>query len=262
MRPQVESLAAEGDPGMPLAAVATRLSATGLRKSYRKRMVVKDASFEVRQGEVVGLLGPNGAGKTTCFRMVVGLTRAEAGSVHLGDFDLTDLPMHRRCRLGMGYLPQEPSIFRKLTVRQNFTAILELTRCPKGERRAREDALLSEFNLDTVQDSAGETLSGGERRRAEIARSLIPAPRFMLFDEPFAGVDPLAVGEIQGLIRRLRARGLGILISDHNARETLAIADRVYLIAEGGILEDGTPQEIAASPRARALYLGETFRLH
>jgi lipopolysaccharide export system ATP-binding protein len=262
MRAQTQPVLLEDEPNAPLAAVPNLLSATGLRKRYRNRVVVRDASFEVKQGEVVGLLGPNGAGKTTCFRMVLGLTRAEAGAVRLGDLDLTALPMHRRCRLGMGYLPQEPSIFRKLTVRQNFTAILELTRCPKGERRAREDALLAEFNLETVQDSNGELLSGGERRRAEIARSLISNPRFMLFDEPFAGVDPLAVGEIQALIRRLRARGLGILISDHNARETLAIADRVYLIAEGGILEDGTPQQIAASPRARALYLGESFRLH
>jgi lipopolysaccharide export system ATP-binding protein len=162
----------------------------------------------------------------------------------------------------MGYLPQEPSIFRKLTVRQNFTAVLELTRCPVEQRRAREDELLAEFNLETVQSSNGESLSGGERRRAEIARSLIPGPRFMLFDEPFAGVDPLAVGEIQALIQRLRTRGLGILISDHNARETLSIADRVYLIADGRIVEDGTPEQIAASPRARALYLGESFRLH
>jgi lipopolysaccharide export system ATP-binding protein len=249
----------------PIATVAVApeaLIASGLRKSYRKRVVVRDASFEVRPGEVVGLLGPNGAGKTTCFRMVVGLTRAEAGAVRLGSLDLTPLPMHRRCRLGMGYLPQEPSIFRKLTVRQNFTAILELTRCPLEQRRAREDALLAEFNLETVQSSNGESLSGGERRRAEIARSLIPGPRFMLFDEPFAGVDPLAVGEIQALIQRLRDRGLGILISDHNARETLSIADRVYLIADGGIVEDGTPEQIAASPRARALYLGESFRLH
>jgi lipopolysaccharide export system ATP-binding protein len=259
---QAQFAASQTEPETSDAAAEERLVASGLRKSYRKRVVVHDASFHVQQGEVVGLLGPNGAGKTTCFRMVVGLTRADAGTVRLGGRDLTALPMHRRCRLGMGYLPQEPSIFRKLTVRQNFTSILELTRCPHAERRAREDALLSEFNLETVQAMNGESLSGGERRRAEIARSLISEPRFMLFDEPFAGVDPLAVGEIQSLVRRLRGRGLGILISDHNARETLAIADRVYLIAEGGIMEHGTPQQIAASPRARALYLGESFRLH
>ena len=238
------------------------LSATGLRKSYRRRRVVDDVSFEVRAGEVVGLLGPNGAGKTTCFRMMVGLLEPEEGRVALDALDVTRLPMHRRCRLGLGYLPQEASIFRKLTVRENFLAILEVTGCPPAERMPRTEALLAEFNLTGVGDGLGESLSGGERRRAEIARSLIPGPRFMLFDEPFAGVDPLAVGELQALIGSLRRRGLGVLISDHNARETLTICDRAYLIADGRILEQGTPREIAASPMARAVYLGESFRLN
>ena len=237
------------------------LLAEGLEKSFRRRQVVRGASFEVRAGEVVGLLGPNGAGKTTCFRMMVGLLRADRGCITLDGQDVTRLPMHRRCRLGLGYLPQEPSIFRKLTVLENFLAILEVTGCPRVERQGRADALLAEYNLTAVRGSLGESLSGGERRRAEIARSLIARPRFMLFDEPFAGVDPLAVGELQALIGGLRARGLGVLISDHNARETLAICDRAYLIAEGGILESGTPEAIAQSPRARAVYLGEAFRL-
>jgi lipopolysaccharide export system ATP-binding protein len=237
------------------------LRAEGLTTSYRRRRVVSGVSFQIAGGEVVGLLGPNGAGKTTCFRMVVGLVRGEAGQVLLGDDDLTRLPMHLRCRRGIGYLPQEPSVFRRLTVRQNFQAILEVIGCPVAERGRRADELIEEFNLGQVAGSLGETLSGGERRRTEIARSLIAGPRFILFDEPFAGVDPLAVGEIQGLIKRLRQRGIGVLISDHNARDTLAICDRAYLIAEGWILESGTPAEISQSPRARAVYLGEAFRL-
>ncbi len=249
------------------------LAAECLDKSYGRRPVVQDASFEVRSAEVVGLLGPNGAGKTTCFRMVVGLVSADAGRVTLSGkradtasgpalVELTRLPMHRRCQFGIGYLPQEASIFRGLSVRENFLAILELTGCPTAERQDRAQRLLADFNLERVRDSLGESLSGGERRRAEIARSLIPAPSFILFDEPFAGVDPLAVGEIQALIGSLRGRGLGVLISDHNARETLAICDRAYLIADGRILEQGTPAQIAQSPRARAVYLGESFRLN
>ncbi len=243
-------------------AAAFQLSAEGLLKSYHRRRVVDDVSFEVRAGEVVGLLGPNGAGKTTCFRMMVGLLKPQGGKIALDGRDVTRLPMHRRCRLGLGYLPQEPSIFRRLTVRENFLAILEVTGCPPAERESRTEALLAEFNLTAVRDGLGEALSGGERRRAEIARSLIPGPRFMLFDEPFAGVDPLAVGELQALIASLRQRGLGVLISDHNARETLTICDRAYLIADGKILEQGTPRDIAASPMARAVYLGESFRLN
>ncbi len=240
-----------------------RLFAEGLQKSFRGRKVVQGVSFHVSQGEVVGLLGPNGAGKTTSFNMVVGLVRPDAGRVRVDDEDLTHLPMYRRSRRGLGYLPQESSIFRRLTVSQNFLSVLELE---KGldkatrERRARE--LLEEFGLSHVADSFGETLSGGERRRAEIARSLIPNPRFILFDEPFAGVDPINVGDLQRQIAHLKSRGLGILITDHNVQETLGICDRAYIITQGQILEEGTPAQIAASERARAMYLGDRFRLH
>ncbi len=237
------------------------LQARGLEKSYRRRKVVQGVSFEVAPGEVVGLLGPNGAGKTTSFNMVVGLVQPEAGQVVLGDVDLTRLPMHRRARLGVGYLPQEASIFRKLTVRQNFTGVLEALGVRKKEREARADALLAEYRLEKVADSLGETLSGGERRRAEVARSLLSNPRYILFDEPFAGVDPIAVGELQRLIGGLRDRGIGVLITDHNVREALGICGRAYILSSGEILESGTPAEIAASPKARAVYLGEKFRL-
>jgi len=237
------------------------LQARGLEKSYRRRKVVQGVSFEVAPGEVVGLLGPNGAGKTTSFNMVVGLVKPEAGQVLLGDTDLTRLPMHRRARLGVGYLPQEASIFRKLTVRQNFTGVLEALGVPKKEREARAAELLAEYRLEKVADSLGETLSGGERRRAEVARSLLSNPRFILFDEPFAGVDPIAVGELQKLIGGLRDRNIGVLITDHNVREALGICSRAYILTAGSILESGTPAEIAASPRARTVYLGEKFRL-
>jgi lipopolysaccharide export system ATP-binding protein len=239
-----------------------RLSAEGLEKTYRRRQVVRGVSFNVAPGEVVGLLGPNGAGKTTSFNMVVGLVTPETGRVRVGDEDLTHLPMHRRALRGVGYLPQEASVFRKLTVHENFLAVLELQKnLDKAgrERRARE--LLEEFGLGHVAHSFGETLSGGERRRAEIARSLIPNPRFILFDEPFAGVDPINVGDLQRQIFLLRERGLGILITDHNVQDTLGICDRAYIIAQGEILEEGTPQQIASSARARAVYLGERFRL-
>ncbi|MBI3181689.1 MAG: LPS export ABC transporter ATP-binding protein [Myxococcales bacterium] len=238
------------------------LSASGLLKAYRRRRVVDGVGLEVRQGEVVGLLGPNGAGKTTTFNMVVGLVRPDAGTVMLDGLDVTGLPMHRRARAGLGYLPQEPSIFRKLTVRQNFLAVLELDRrLDRKGRQARAEELLGEFRLAQVADSLGETLSGGERRRAEIARSLIPGPRFMLFDEPFAGVDPITIAELQKEVARLKSRGLGVLITDHNVRDTLGICDRAYIIASGVILEEGPPARIAASERARAVYLGEHFRL-
>jgi lipopolysaccharide export system ATP-binding protein len=239
------------------------LSAEGLVKSYRRRRVVDGVSFSVAPGEVVGLLGPNGAGKTTSFNMVVGLARADAGRVSLGGRDLTRLPMHQRAREGVGYLPQEPSIFRKLSVRQNFLAVLELDKSLRdSQRHERADALLESFGLRHVADSLGDTLSGGERRRCEIARSLIREPRFMLFDEPFAGVDPINVGDLQDQIRGLRERGLGVLVTDHSVQDTLRICDRAYIIAGGRILENGTPSEIAASARARAVYLGEGFRLH
>jgi lipopolysaccharide export system ATP-binding protein len=240
-----------------------RLLAEGLRKSFRGRKVVQGVSFHVSQGEVVGLLGPNGAGKTTSFNMVVGLVRPDDGRVRVDGEDLTSLPMHRRCRRGLGYLPQEASVFRKLTVHQNFLSVLELQKDldrAARERRARE--LLEEFGLGHVAHSLGETLSGGERRRAEIARSLIPNPRFILFDEPFAGVDPINVGDLQRQIAHLKSRGLGVLITDHNVQDTLTICDRAYIIAQGQILEEGTPEQIASSARARAVYLGERFRLH
>ena len=239
-----------------------RLLAEGLEKTFRRRKVVQGVSFHVSQGEVVGLLGPNGAGKTTSFNMVVGLVGPDAGRVRVDGEDLTSLPMHRRALRGLGYLPQEASIFRKLTVRQNFLAVLELQ---KGLNRAARDKraqeLLEEFGLGHVADSFGETLSGGERRRAEIARSLIPHPRFILFDEPFAGVDPINVGDLQRQIALLKSRGLGVLITDHNVQDTLGICDRAYIIAQGRILEEGTPEQIASSARARAVYLGERFRL-
>ncbi|HEY7726678.1 MAG TPA: LPS export ABC transporter ATP-binding protein [Anaeromyxobacteraceae bacterium] len=237
------------------------LSAQGLVKSYRRRRVVDDVSFHVRPGEVVGLLGPNGAGKTTSFNMVVGLVAPDAGSVRLGEQDLTRLPMHLRARRGVGYLPQEASIFRKLTVRRNFTAVLEALGHARAAREARAEALLAEFRLEKVADSLGETLSGGERRRAEVARSLLSDPHHILFDEPFAGVDPIAVAELQRLIAGLRDRGIGVLLTDHNVREALGICDRAYILNAGTILEEGTPAAIAASERARAVYLGERFRL-
>ncbi len=238
------------------------LVATGLQKTYGTRRVVDGVTFTVEPGEVVGLLGPNGAGKTTSFSMVIGLVQPDAGSVRLGTRELAGLPMHLRARAGLGYLPQEASIFRKLTVRDNLLAVLELDPSQtKAQRAATADQLLSEFGLSHVAQSLGETLSGGERRRAEIARSLLPKPRFMLFDEPFAGVDPINVGELQKEIARLRDRGLGVLITDHNVRDTLRICDRAYIIAAGRILEEGTPQAIASSERARSVYLGADFSL-
>jgi lipopolysaccharide export system ATP-binding protein len=242
--------------------MSSALVAEGLVKAFRGRRVVDGVSFRVGAGEVVGLLGPNGAGKTTSFSMVVGLLQPEAGSVTLDGRQLAGLPMHLRARAGLGYLPQEPSIFRRLTVRQNLLAVLELQPAlSRTEREARADALLEEFGLQAVAESLGDTLSGGERRRAEIARSLIPAPRFMLFDEPFAGVDPINVAELQKEIARLTQRGLGVLITDHNVRDTLRICDRASILAQGRILEEGTPAELAASGRARSAYLGEDFQL-
>ena len=238
-----------------------KLSARGLCKSFRGRKVVDSVSFDVAPGEVVGLLGPNGAGKTTSFHCVVGLLAPDAGQVQLGDRDLSGLPLHARARLGIGYLPQDASIFRKLTVRENFLLVLEGMGKPRKEREARANELLTEFDLLRVAEALGETLSGGERRRAEIARSLLTDPRFMLFDEPFAGVDPIAVHELQRLIARLKDKGLGVLITDHAVRETLGICDRAVLLVEGKLLESGTPAEIAASERARAVYLGERFKL-
>ena len=238
------------------------LVAAGLRKTYGERRVVDGVSFHVEPGEIVGLLGPNGAGKTTSFSMVVGLVTPDEGSVTLGNVELASLPMHQRARKGLGYLPQETSIFRKLTVRQNLLAVLELDGSTSGkQRRERADQLLAEFGLTHVAESLGEQLSGGERRRAEIARSLIPNPKFMLFDEPFAGVDPINVGELQKEIARLRERGLGVLITDHNVRDTLRICTRAYILVGGKILEEGKPEAIARSERARSVYLGADFSL-
>jgi lipopolysaccharide export system ATP-binding protein len=237
------------------------LAVQHLAKSYRQRRVVEDVSLYVRRSEAVGLLGPNGAGKTTVFYMITGLVRPDRGVIELDGYDVTPLPMYRRARLGVGYLPQEPSIFRKLTVRQNFLLVLEGFGLPRAEQEAKVDELLTEFDLLRVADARGETLSGGERRRAEVARSLLAEPAFMLFDEPFAGVDPIVVHDLQRLIHKLRERGLGILITDHAVRETLGICDRAVLLVDGQLLESGTPAEIAASERARAVYLGERFRL-
>ena len=237
------------------------LRARGLSKSFRGRKVVDRVSFDVKPGEIVGLLGPNGAGKTTSFHCVVGLLQPDEGEVHLGERDLSGLPLHRRARMGLGYLPQEPSIFRKLSVRQNLLLVLEGHGVHGQEAQRRTDDVLHEFDLLRVADSLGEQLSGGERRRTEIARALLAEPRFLLFDEPFAGIDPIAVHELQRVIGKLRERGLGILISDHAVRETLGICDRAVLLVEGRLLEAGTPPQIAASERARAVYLGERFKL-
>jgi lipopolysaccharide export system ATP-binding protein len=238
-----------------------RLAARGLSKSYQRRQVVAEVDLDVASGEVVGLLGPNGAGKTTSFYMVVGLVRPDAGQVLLDDQDLTLVPMHRRARLGISYLPQEPSVFRKLTVEENLLAILETVEKSPSARTLRKNLLLEEFRLQHVADSYGYALSGGERRRTEIARALVLEPRFILLDEPFAGIDPLAVLDIQQIIAELKGRGIGVLISDHNVRETLTVCDRAYILNAGRILEEGDPATIAASPRARAIYLGEKFRL-
>ena len=239
----------------------TTLHARGLCKSFRGRRVVEEVSFSVAPGEVVGLLGPNGAGKTTSFHCVVGLLAPDAGEVRLGDRDLSGLPLHERARMGIGYLPQEASIFRKLTVRQNFLLVLEGSAMSREHQEQKVDELLTEFDLLRVGNARGETLSAGERRRAEIARSLLADPQFILFDEPFAGIDPIAVHDLQRLIHNLRAKGLGILITDHAVRETLGICDRAVLLVEGRLLESGTPSEIAASQRARAVYLGDRFKL-
>jgi len=238
-----------------------RLTARGLCKTYQRRQVVASVDLTVASGEVVGLLGPNGAGKTTSFYMVVGLVRPDAGQVLLDEQDLTRVPMHQRARLGISYLAQEPSVFRRMTVEQNLLAILETIEKQPAARERRKDRLLEEFRLQHVARSFGYALSGGERRRTEIARALVLEPRFMLLDEPFAGIDPIAVLDIQEIIVQLKERGIGVLISDHNVRETLGVCDRAYILNEGSILEEGDPAAIAASPRARAIYLGEQFRL-
>ncbi len=237
------------------------LEVKGLRKIYRKRAVVDGVDLELRQGEVVGLLGPNGAGKTTSFYMIVGFITPDGGEVFLDGREITRLPMYKRARLGIGYLPQESSIFRKLTVEQNVLAILEQLKLDKAERARRLDELLELMGVQHLRRSRGYQLSGGERRRVEIARALVTNPKFMLLDEPFAGIDPIAVADLQSVVVQLRERGLGVLITDHNVRETLSITDRSYILFEGRIELSGTAEEIVGSEKARMLYLGDKFRL-
>lgn len=239
-----------------------RLATRNLVKVYRGRKVVRDVSIDIQQGEIVGLLGPNGAGKTTTFYMVVGLTRPDGGSVLLGDEEITSLPMYLRAQKGISYLPQEPSIFRKLTVEQNLLAVFETMELPLAERDRRTQKLLEEFGLTHIARSRAYSLSGGERRRVEIARSLAINPAFILLDEPFAGIDPIAVLDIQRIVSQLRSRGIGILITDHNVRETLKITDRAYIIKEGEIFRQGAPEKLSTDDEVRRIYLGESFRLH
>ena len=245
----------------------SRLEVRGLKKSYGSRKVVKDVSLAVNKGEVVGLLGPNGAGKTTSFYMIVGLLRADGGEILLDGERIESLPIHRRARLGLGYLPQEASIFRKLTVAQNVRAVLELQHGPDGQPlsesdiASRLDELLKDLRVDHLRDSPAPSLSGGERRRVEIARALATRPRFILLDEPFAGIDPIAVLEIQHIIGFLKARGIGVLITDHNVRETLGICDHAFIISDGHVLASGTSAEIVENAEVRRVYLGENFRM-
>lgn len=237
------------------------LSARNLKKRYKARTVVQDVSFEVKSGEVVGLLGPNGAGKTTCFYMIVGLVAADGGEVMIDDTRLTHLPIHRRASLGLSYLPQEASVFRKLDVEENIKAVLELQGLAPKTINERLETLLDELHINHIRHSPAIALSGGERRRVEIARALATSPRFILLDEPFAGVDPIAVLDIQKIIRFLKERGIGVLITDHNVRETLGICDHAYIISEGKVLAMGAPQEIVRNESVRKVYLGENFRL-
>ncbi|MBV9961340.1 MAG: LPS export ABC transporter ATP-binding protein [Parafilimonas sp.] len=237
------------------------ITTKNLIKTYSSRTVVNDVSINVEQGEIVGLLGPNGAGKTTTFYMVVGLIKADAGEVFLDDENITKMPMYKRAQLGIGYLPQEASVFRKLSVEDNILAVLEMTNLSKYERMDKLEDLLQEFNLNHVRKNNGDSLSGGERRRTEIARALAVDPKFILLDEPFAGVDPIAVEDIQGVVARLKYKNIGILITDHNVNETLSICDRAYLLIEGKIFKHGTAEELAADEQVRRLYLGTNFEL-
>jgi lipopolysaccharide export system ATP-binding protein len=237
------------------------LKAVGLKKRYKAREVVKDVSIEVASGEVVGLLGPNGAGKTTCFYLMVGLVGLDAGTIHIDEQSLAQMPIHRRAKLGLSYLPQEASVFRKLTVQENVRAVLELQDLDAQQIDSRLDDLLQELHVNHIRDSLAISLSGGERRRVEIARALATSPRFILLDEPFAGVDPIAVLDIQKIIRFLKERDIGVLITDHNVRETLGICDRAYIINEGTVLASGNPDEIVYNESVRKVYLGEHFRL-
>ncbi|MTI17776.1 LPS export ABC transporter ATP-binding protein [Rhodobacteraceae bacterium RKSG542] len=251
---------AQTEDGQTIPGNAT-LEVEGIGKSYGRRQVVKHVSVNVQRGEAVGLLGPNGAGKTTCFYMITGLIRPDHGAIRLDGFDITQLPMYRRARLGIGYLPQEASIFRGLNVEDNIRAVLEVVEPNKKKREEELDSLLEEFRVTHLRKSPSIALSGGERRRVEIARALASRPSFMLLDEPFAGIDPIAVGDIQQLVRHLTQRGIGVLITDHNVRETLGLIDRAYIIAAGEVLTEGTPHSIVANPDVRRLYLGEQFTL-
>ncbi len=238
-----------------------KLHTTEISKTYRGRQVVKTVSIEVNQGEIVGLLGPNGAGKTTSFYMIVGLVSPEEGKVYLDDIDITKMPMYKRAQLGIGYLPQEVSVFRKLSVEDNIMAILEMTTLTKPQRQEKLEKLLKEFSLTHVRKNLGNRLSGGEKRRTEIARALATDPKFVLLDEPFAGVDPIAVEDIQSIVAELRNRNIGILITDHNVQETLSITDRAYLLFEGSILKAGTAEDLANDEQVRKVYLGQNFEL-
>ena len=233
----------------------------GLYKKYRSRTVVNNVSFEVNQGEIVGLLGPNGAGKTTSFYMVVGLVKPDEGEVYLNDQNITKLPMYKRAQMGIGYLPQEASVFRKMSVEDNISAVLEMTKLNKEQQKEKLESLLEEFRLTHVRKSPGDVLSGGERRRTEIARALAVDPKFILLDEPFAGIDPIAVEDIQAIVARLKFKNIGILITDHNVQETLSITDRAYLLFEGKILKAGVAEELAADEQVRKVYLGQNFVL-
>ena len=238
-----------------------KLFTTNIKKSYRGRSVVDGVSVEVKQGEIVGLLGPNGAGKTTSFYMIVGLVRPDQGYVFLDELEITKLPMYKRAQLGIGYLPQEVSVFRKLSVEDNIMAILEMTPLSSTQRKQKLEKLLEEFGLVAIRKNLGDRLSGGEKRRTEIARALATDPKFILLDEPFAGVDPIAVEDIQSIISELRNRNIGVLITDHNVQETLSITDRAYLLFEGKILKSGTAEELAADEQVRKVYLGQNFVL-
>jgi lipopolysaccharide export system ATP-binding protein len=237
------------------------LRAENLVRRYGKRTVVRGVSFDVKQGEIVGLLGPNGAGKTTSFYMVVGFIKPTEGHVYLEQEEITDLPMYKRAQKGIGYLPQEPSVFRKLSVEDNIRAVLEMTPLSREEQAEKLETLIDEFNLHKVRKSNGDTLSGGERRRTEIARALASDPKFILLDEPFAGIDPIAVEDIQSIVEKLKTKNIGILITDHNVQETLSITDRAYLMFEGAILKAGTAEELAADEMVRKVYLGKNFEL-
>jgi lipopolysaccharide export system ATP-binding protein len=238
------------------------LRADNLKKVYKSRAVVNDVSVQVQQGEIVGLLGPNGAGKTTSFYMIVGLVLPDTGKIFLGDKELTDLPMYKRSKMGVGYLPQEASVFRNLSVEDNIMAVLQMTKLSRAQQKEQLETLLSEFGLNRVRKSMGNVLSGGERRRTEIARALATDPKFILLDEPFAGIDPIAVEDIQRIVQKLKEKNIGVLITDHNVQETLSITDRAYLLFEGKILKAGSAEELASDEQVRKVYLGQNFVLH